>query len=119
MADTSDTLIPGLLNAILLVDEAIALAEKGLLRNPTTEEGRSLNRALLRLKTEREVLDAELDAALEARTVVQGPTASQIAEIGALTDQVERAANDNASVSAGLALVGKVLDLAGEVVSHT
>ena len=118
MTDNSDVVIPGLLNAILLIDETIALAEKGLLSNPSTEEERSFNRVLLRLKTEREVLDAELDAALNARSAVQGPTASQIAQIGALTDQVEQAANNNANAGARLALIGSVLDLAGKIVRH-
>ena len=119
MAQNSDSTIPDLLNLILLIDDAIGFAEKGLLSNPSIEEDRSLDRALITLRTNRSALDAKLDAALGANQVVMGPTAAQSAQIETLTDEVEKATNKNASVNDSLTLIGKVLDLAGTIVART
>jgi hypothetical protein len=110
--------VPGLLDSITLVDNATTLAEAALLNNPSVEDDRALRRLLLRLKAERAVLDAELDAALAEESSVQGPSTAQLAQIEVLTAQVEQATNAGAAVNASIALVGKVLDLATAIVAH-
>lgn len=107
-----------LLLAIALVDDAIALAESALLRNPSTEEERALRRNLLRLQAERAVLEAELNAALDQSTGVQAPGAAQLAEIVALSDEVEAATNAALAASAAVALTARVLDLSISVVTN-
>ena len=126
MANNGDTVhvddgdrVPELVHAIVVVDDAIALAEGAQADDPTDEEDRALNRLLLRLGAERAVLDAELTAALESDTSVQGPTEAQIAEIGALSDEVEVLKNASATVSARIALATKVLEVASAVLPST
>ena len=116
MANDTDS-VPGLLDSITLVDAAISLAESALLDNPSKEDERSLNRSILRLQAERASLDAQLDAALASETAVLGPSPAQLAVIESLTAQVEKAAAATATVSAGIALSGKVIDLMAKVVS--
>jgi hypothetical protein len=111
--------VPGLLDAIALVDDAITMAENALLDGPSKEEERKLNRRILRLKTERSVLDAELDAALDEETGVLGPSQSQIQEIAKLSMQVEQAKAASASVQDRIALTGKVVSLITMVVQET
>jgi hypothetical protein len=106
-----------LLLAIELVDDAIALVEIALLNNPSTEDERALRRNLLRLEAERSVLEAELDAALDADTAVQGPGAAQQAEIERLSNAVESATNAAVAASLAIALTAKVLDLTISVVT--
>jgi hypothetical protein len=115
MAEDGDK-VPELLEAIGVVNDAIALAEGALLDNPTKEEERSLNRTLLRLNAELAVLQAELDAALAESTLVQGPTEAQLAQIGALSEEVENAINASATVSARIKIATKVLAVAASVV---
>jgi hypothetical protein len=107
--------VPELVHAIVVVDDAIALAEGAQADNPTPEEDRTLTRLILRLNAERSVLDAELEAALAGQTSVQGPTEAQLAEIGELSDEVERMKNASATVSARIALATKVLEVASSV----
>jgi hypothetical protein len=107
-----------LLLAIALVDDAIALAEAALLNNPSTEEERALRRNLLRLRAERAVLEAELGAALDADTEVQAPSRAQLAQIAALSDEVEAATNAAVAASLAVALTARVLDLSVAVVTN-
>jgi hypothetical protein len=118
--DTGDTddgnRVPELLDAIFVVSEAIAMADNALKAgNPTVEQERALNRLLLRLNAEFAVLDAELTAALDEDTSVKGPTEAQLAQIGALSDEVELLKNRAATVSARIALATKVLEVASKV----
>lgn len=108
--------VPALLHAIELVDSAIALAEGALNDNPSPEEERALNQTLLRLNAERAVLEAELDAALNEDTAVQGPNAAQLAQIESLSKQVEQATSAGAAADAKIALAGKVLNVAAAIV---
>jgi len=107
--------VPELLGALGVVGDAIELADGALHDNPTKEQERALNRALLRLNAELGVLNAELDAALAEDTTVQGPTEAQLAKIAELTDEVENAKNANATISARIALISKVLTVASAI----
>ena len=116
MANGTDK-VPELLDAIAVVDGAIALAEGALHDNPSLAEERALNRTLLRLNAQRAALEAELDAALAGSTLVQGPSDAQLAQIAALSEEVELATNAAATVSARIALTTKVLTLASSVLA--
>ena len=113
-AQTGDP-VAELLITLDLVSAAIALVNKALASNPSTEERRSLNRAKLRLETERTLLRAQLDAALGEDPTVEGPSDSQMLEIARLTDAVEEATTSALTVSASIALAGRVLDISTDV----
>jgi hypothetical protein len=109
MADWSDK-VPDLLTAIDTVDAARALAESALGTNPTIDEDLELRRTLLRLSSERAVLEVELDAALEGSTSVHASSEAQLVELAALREEVDNAtANVAASVAAKITLARKVL----------
>ncbi|SRR5882762_10038594 len=110
--------VPALLDAIELVNQAIALANIAKTNVPSDDQTRALERNLLRLNTELAVLNAELDAALNDATGIQGPSASQVAQIESLLNQVEQATNQNAAADNVVSLTGKVLDLATAAISN-
>jgi hypothetical protein len=113
-----DDEVPGLLNAIEMINGAIALAETAKTNVPSEDQTRKLEANLLRLNAELAVFNAELDAALKDGTSVQGPSAAQVAQIDNLLNRVEQASNQQATVDGAISLTGQVLDLATAVVSN-
>jgi hypothetical protein len=109
--------IPDLLNAISVVDEAMARIDAALQGNPSTADERSLNRAKLRLAAQRAVLDSQLDDALAGTASVGGPSPRQVAEIAKLLDQTEQAHNADVSASAALALAARILTIASSALA--
>jgi len=104
-------------NALALVFDAIAVAQKGLLKNPTKEEGRELNERLVDLELKRAQIRAKLDALIAGSRRVSGPTADQVKEISTLTGQVEALKNESITASGAVALTARVLDVATRVAS--
>ena len=108
--------VPGLLDSLELVDDAIGLVGVGLNQNPSMDEERTLSQQELRLKAERGVLQAEVNAAASWQSA-QGPSDTQHAAIVALSIQVEAATNANAAASLAIGLVSETLGLIAQVVS--
>jgi hypothetical protein len=106
-------------NALALVRQAIRIAKKGLLMNPTTDEQRALNEQLTALEIERAEIRAMLDALTASSTTIVGPTAAQVKEISDLTGEVGKLTNDAITASGAVALTSKVLALATEVASRS
>jgi ATP-dependent Clp protease ATP-binding subunit ClpA len=104
--------------AVDLLDDAIALVRKALNHNPSDSERRDLEQILLRLESERGVLQAEFDSALEEDTEVQAPSTTQIATVADLSDKVAQATQQANLSSEAIALGGKVFDLATSIVTH-
>lgn len=102
-------------NMLSLVYDGIATAQKGLLRNPSPEEERKLNRTLARLELERAEIRAKLDALIAGAQNIAGPTPNQVQEMSRLTAEVEGLTNASLTVSGAIALTSKILDLAGKV----
>jgi hypothetical protein len=103
-------------NMLALVYDAIAVAQKGLLANPTKDEERALNRTLAKLELERADLSAMLDALEDADNKdFTGPTAEQVTLIGTLTAEVDNLTSANLTASAAVDLTSRVLDLATKV----
>ncbi len=113
-----DDKIPGLMNAVELVNASIALVQIQQANAPSADQARALQRNLLRLQTELAVLQAELDAALHDGASIQGPSAAQVARIDGLLNQVEQATQASTAVDDAIALTGDVLDLATSVVAN-
>ncbi len=102
-------------NALFLVLDTIAIANKGLLKNPSKEDERKLNRTLAKLELERADIRAKLDAIIAGESDIVGPTSGQVQEISSLTAEVEAVTNANLTASAAVALSSRVLTLATEV----
>lgn len=107
----------GLSDALALVFSAITVAEQGLLRNPSVEEGRELNEQLNDLQLKRATIRAQLDALIAGTMTITGPTAAQVAEISRLAGQVEALTTAATTASAAVAFTSKVLAVATEVVA--
>ena len=105
----------GLSDALALVFDGISLAGKALLRNPSKEQKRKINRRIARLEAERAEIAAKMDAIEDGMTSVKGPSATQVARIADLSAEVESAVRSNLTVSASLALTSKVLTLATKI----
>lgn len=100
-------------DALALVYDAIALANKGLLANPSKEQERKLNKTLLRLEAERTDLMGTLIALAKKQPVgVPPPTQAQVDEIANLTGEVEGLTRANITAAGALAVASGVLDLA-------
>lgn len=108
--------IPGLLDSLELVNDALALVHLGLGNNPSMDQARTLNQQELRLAAERDVLKAEIDSAINGQAV-QGPTTAQHAAISALSAQVEAATQANAAATQTIALASLALGLLTQVVT--
>ncbi len=113
-----DDMIPGLLNAVDMVNRAIALVQISQANAPSDDQARALQRNFLRLNAELAVLQAELDAAVHDGAHIQGPSAAQVAQIDGLLNKVEQATNQNTAVDDAISLTGDVLDLATSVVAN-
>ena len=107
--------VVALQDAISLVLAAIALAEKGLERNPSKEEERALNETLNDLELKRAEIRATLDALIAKTRPVAGPTQEQVARISTLTGEVGAQTDASVTASAAVAVTAKVLALAAEV----
>lgn len=116
MASENTDEIPGLLDSLELVDNAIALVRVALNQNPGMDDTRALNQQVLRLQAERGVLEAEINAAVGGQAV-QGPSSAQHAAIAALSTQVESAVSANAAAGQAINLASRVLGLISQVVS--
>jgi len=108
--------IPGLLDALELLDDSIALVHVAMNQNPSADEERRLNQQELRLQAERGVLEAEINSSVAGQPA-QGPTPTQHAEIARLSSQVEAATQANVAASAAIALVSDALGLVTQIVS--
>jgi hypothetical protein len=102
-------------NALSMVFGAIAIAQKGLLKNPSPEEERKLNRTLAKLELERATISAKLDALIAGNQDIAGPTPGQVQEISSLTAQVEVLTNANLTASGAVALTSRILTLATDI----
>ena len=102
-------------NARKMVSRGIKLAKKGLLKNPSKEERRDLNRVLLNLERDRATINAMITALINKEKEIVGPTAEQVAEISELTGEVGKVTNDNLTASGALALSSKVGTLATKI----
>ena len=111
----SKTPIVTLGEAVALVIDAIALAEKGLERNPSREEERELNQTLIDLEERRAEIQAKLDALVDGTQQLAGPTRAQVAQISSLTGQVEAETNASETASGAVTLSARVLALATEI----
>lgn len=111
------TPIGALGEALSLVFKAIALARKGLEKNPSTEEGRELNETLNELERQRTEIQAKMDALIANARAVAGPTPEQVARMSALTAEVGAQTNASVTASAAVALSARALALATEVAS--
>jgi hypothetical protein len=98
-----------------LAFDAIAVAQMGLHRNPSTGEARALNETLVELQAKRAIIRAKLTAIASASQPVDAPTKEQVAEIGALTAQVEKLTSAATSASAAVAFSSRVLAVATDV----
>ena len=98
-----------------LVIDAIALAEKGLEKNPSKEDERQLNETLNDLEIKRGEIQAKLNAMIAQTRQVADPTQAQVAQISQLTAQVGAQTNASVTASAAVALTSRVLALATEV----
>ena len=112
------TPVPELLHAIELVNDAITMVEIALTRNPSADDERALRQELVRLEAELAVLEAELDAALDDNNTAQGPSESQLAQMVAMVEEVERLAQRRATASEAIALASRALSLVVDVVTH-
>jgi hypothetical protein len=110
-----ETPLVGLEEALSLVFDAIALAQKGLENNPSKEEERALNAALIDLDLRRATIEAKLDALIAHTTPVVGPTPAQVAQVAALSAEVETLTSAAVTASAAVVLTTRVLALATEV----
>ncbi len=102
-------------NMLSLTFDAIAIAQKGLLRNPSKEEERKLNRTLAKLELERTDIRAQLDALIAGEQNIVGPTLDQVQEISRLTAEVDALTNASLTASGAVALASRILALATEV----
>lgn len=100
-----------------LVFSAIEIAEKGLLCNPSVEEGRKLNEQLNDLQQKRAILQAKIDALIAGSVRIAEPTAEQVAEISRLTGQVEALTSRALTASAAVAFSSRVLTVATEALA--
>jgi len=98
-----------------LVFAAIALAEKGLEKNPSTDEERTLNQTLNDLELQRAALQAKIDALIQQTRHIPGPTAKQVAEVSQLTQEVEAVTDASLTASRAVTLTSRTLALATEV----
>jgi len=105
-------------DALDLLDDTIALVRKALNHNPSDSERRDLEQLLLRLKSERGVLQAEFDFVLDKDTEVQAPSTTQVAAVADLSNKVAQATQQANLSSDAVALAGKVFDLATSIVTH-
>jgi serine protease inhibitor ecotin len=101
--------------ALHLVFGAIALAEKGLEKNPSPDDERALNQTLIDLELQRAEIQAKIDALIAQTRNLPGPTAKQVAEISRLTGEVEAVTNASLTASRAVALTSRTLALATEV----
>jgi len=102
-------------NLLGLTFDAIAVAEMGLRRNPSTDEARKLNQNLVELRAKRAIIRAKLTAIASASRPVDAPTSDQVKEISALTAQVENLTNAATTASATVAFSSRVLTVATNV----
>ena len=103
-------------NALALVFDAIASANKGLFANPSKEEERKLHKALLRLEVERADLVGMLDAMADGETLdVDAPTQTEVDEIANLTGQVAGLTKANLTAAGAISVTSGVLALAMKV----
>ena len=105
----------GLRNALSLVLDGIALAEKGLLRGPSKEDERELNRLLGALAVEKNDINQRLDDLLDGDTSVTGPTPAQVQQTAALAAAVRGITNQAVVASAAVRLATDILDLATQI----
>jgi hypothetical protein len=105
-----------ILHTIELADATLGMVDGALNNNPSVEEERALRRLLLRLEAERTMLEAELDAAMDDKSVAQGPSPEQLAEIVSLVEAVEAATNQRAAASSVITLATKSLGLVTDAV---
>ncbi len=102
-------------DSLLLTIDAIAVAEKGLLKNPSKEEERSLNRNLAELELKRAGIRAMLNALIAKERDIKGPTIEQVEEISRLTAEVDSLTNAALTASGAVGLSSRILSLATEV----
>ena len=95
--------------------DAIALAQKGLLKNPSTEQERQLNRILAKLELERADIQAKITALIGKAKGVNGPNEDQVLEVSNLTAQVDVLTNANITASGAIALTSNILGVATEI----
>ena len=106
---TPKTPIGALGHALILVDNAIALAKQGLVKNPPKEVERELNDTIHELELQRTMIVAKMDALIDKTSVITGPTPEQVAKVSALTTEVGALTKANVTASAAVALTTKVL----------
>ncbi len=102
-------------DALSLVLDGIALAEKGLLRGPSKEEERELTRLLGALAVEKSDIKRRLDDVLDGDTSVTGPTPLQVQQTATLSAQVRQLTNQALVASAAVRLATDILGLASEI----
>lgn len=115
--DTSDRVktYQALSDAHELAEDGIVLAKKGLLRNPSPEERRDLDKQILELG-EQSTLIWEMMIAIRTETkTIKMPKQEQINEIARLSGEVEALTKGAINASQAVVLAGKVLDIAAKV----
>ena len=105
----------GLSDALALVFDGISLAGKALLRNPSKEQKRKLNRRIARLEGERAEIAAKMDAIEDGVANVKGPSAAQVTRIADLSAEVESGAKSDLTASAALAVTSKVVTIVTKI----
>ena len=107
--------IIALSDALSLTIDAIAITEKGLLRNPSVEDERSLNRNLAELEAKRATIKAMLNALIANTREIEGPTNEQVEEMSRLTNEVDSLTNAALTASGAVGLSTRILSLATKV----
>ena len=104
-------------NALALVFDGIALAEKGLLKNPSKEEERQLNINLAQLERDRATIKANILALSSKSREIAPPTEAQVAEMSTLTAEVDALTTGALTSTGALALSSKIMTLASGIAS--
>ena len=97
--------------ALEMVEDALAVARKGLNANPTKQERRELDEDILDLALKRTRLTNSLIALGRGQETIQPPTPGQIAEIKALATQVDQLTRQSVAASQAVTAAGDVLEL--------
>jgi len=100
-----------LLHVIELADDTLAMIDKALNNKPSVDEERALRRHTLRLEAERTVLEAEIDPAMDGRTLAQGPSPGQLAEVVSQVERVAAATRQRAAAGVVIPLAATSLEL--------
>jgi translation initiation factor 6 (eIF-6) len=101
-------------DALEMVEDALAVARKGLNANPSKQERRQLDEDILELTLKRSRLTNSMIALGRGQGTIRPPTADQIAEIKQLATEVDRLTRESLAASRAVVAAGNVLDLLAE-----